>query len=281
MPDSFGLVLSVLAMRPHSQATNSPYAVYFFLVVGFIQSLICFERTIKASHLILITIMAKDAKPAGRFFAGLSVETGSTTKLLSVGQHIVDLLPESVMLDKSHGSLDGEFDDTIDQLKVRVKSQQDDSEMDIFISLTGHKRLSEITEEDITGVRASHLAMPQRQFDSLTFEERKAAIFDSYTNNENQVIAVSNITAGKLIKRHRVIDPVRSANAQKKVMSLLAHSSALPVGTKVTSEDQVLKALRKPGLEVGVQVSSGILNRKGQSMPRIDYFMSPDNVEVE
>jgi hypothetical protein len=161
---------------------------------------------------------------------------------------------------------------------VRVKNEE--GEMDIFLSLEGHKRKSDLNASDIAGLQASDIGMNQASFAKMSLQEKIDAAFDSFVNNEGEEVAVTSVAFGKYGENERVVDPERSARARKKVLSLLDLSGAIPTGTKIKSDQQVLDALNSQEHEVGVKIDPGLKNARGQTMPRVAYFMSPDEVET-
>lgn len=226
-----------------------------------------------------------------QMFEGMSVETSSQTKLLTPGQHIVNNKLGTCAIVLSHGSTDGSFADQVRQLKLRIEDTENGAEMDIFLTLDAHKRLSEITEADFNGVKGSHVSIKTTDWANMPLDERIDVLFSSYTNSDNEQVATCNFDVPAVInakgqvvrpemkKECRYLDPVRSTNIRKKLMSMLAVAEVFPKGTNAPKMSDIIDRLNSKVYEFGVVVAKGITNTKGQSMPRIEYFIPSDEVE--
>jgi hypothetical protein len=219
------------------------------------------------------------------FFGGMSVESSQFAKLLGPGQHrVVNVPDKGCAIIMSNGT--DTFQDRVRQLELTIESTDTGARMKVFLTLDAHKRYPELTEADIAGIKGAAFKMPEPQWNKLSLEDKIANVFEAVQNIEGENIAVSKINAPAygsrpaLIEGHRLLDPVRSTNIRKKTMSMVAVAGILEEGTTSPKMSDIITNLNTNVYEFGVQVSAGIVNTKGKSMPRIDFFLAAADVEV-
>jgi len=197
----------------------------------------------------------------------VEINEGVNGNYLEEGSHLVTLSDGKFIY--SNGWDGMVFADRARQIFF-VATDADGKHIDMHITIDGHKRIDEVSGADLKGFKASVIGMTAQEIKDLFKsdpEKAVAAMCGSYTNHEGQEVAFRKDTM------NRILDPVRSANAQARAGTLL-HACGYPKG-KVSLKEVPAKAEGK-SCQIEV-ITSDLKNAKQRFMRKVDAWSNPKN----